>query len=73
MSCAKSTRLIDELDALLRHIDILMHTYEDTGFYLSMREDYIALHDLQSRALHKRWEICKESQPSSQEHTKQSH
>lgn len=57
MSRAETTQLLSELDNLLAHIEVLMRAYEDTGLYLTMRDDYIALHHLQSRALQQRWAI----------------
>ena len=71
MSCAQTTQLLNELDNLLAHIEVLMRAYEDTGLYLNMRDDYIALHHLQSRALQQRWAIGKEPTKHSKKNLKE--
>ncbi|MGV6476694.1 hypothetical protein [Azotobacter vinelandii] len=48
--------LIDELDTLLARIATLLQGFESTGCNLSMKADYIALHELQARALKQRQE-----------------
>ncbi|TBW12455.1 hypothetical protein E0E50_03225 [Azotobacter chroococcum subsp. isscasi] len=56
MNTADHQRLIDELDILLSQIAALLHRFETTGCSATMKADYIALHELQARAMEQRQE-----------------
>lgn len=47
-------QVIAELDTLLERIDTLSQRFETLGQTESQRADYLALHDLQARALQQR-------------------
>lgn len=47
-------RIITELNVLLRQLAKLMQRFEATGFNVTMKDDYVALHGLQHRILEMR-------------------
>ena len=54
MDIADHQRVISDLDTLLTQASKLLQRFETTGFNVSMKADYIALHDLQARILDQR-------------------
>ncbi|WP_349618383.1 hypothetical protein [Azotobacter salinestris] len=56
MNAADHQHLIDELDTLLAQIATLLQRFEATGCSATLKADYIALHELQARALKQRQE-----------------
>ena len=47
-------RIITELNVLLHQLTELMQRFEATGFNVTMKDDYVALHGLQHRILEMR-------------------
>ncbi len=47
-------RIITELNVLLHQLAKLMQRFEATGFNVTMKDDYVALHGLQHRILEMR-------------------
>lgn len=56
MDTTDHQHLIDELDTLLDQIAMLLQHLEATGCNAPLKADYIALHELQARALKQRQE-----------------
>lgn len=56
MNTADHQHLINELDTLLAQIATLLQRFEATGCNATLKADYIALHELQARALKQRQE-----------------
>ena len=56
MDTTDHQHLIDELDTLLDQIAMLLQRFEATGCNAPLKADYIALHELQARALKQRQE-----------------
>ncbi|GAB3460320.1 hypothetical protein [Azotobacter salinestris] len=56
MNASDHQPLIDELDTLLAQIATLLQRFEATGCNATLKADYIALHELQARALKQRQE-----------------
>ncbi len=54
MDDSEHRRVIAELDTLLERIDALSQRFEILGQTEPQRADYLALHDLQARALQQR-------------------
>lgn len=54
MNPADHQRVIAELDVLSHQITKLMQRFEDTGFNVSMKDDYVNLHALQNRLIEQR-------------------
>jgi hypothetical protein len=51
LSATDQQRVIDELDRLLADIAHLLQRFEDYGLQAQLKEDYLALHELQAKAL----------------------
>lgn len=51
---ADHRHLLAELDTLLAQVAELMKRFESTGYHQLMRDDYLALHRMQARALQER-------------------
>lgn len=56
MNLTDHQRIITELNVLLHQLTELMQRFEATGFNVTMKDDYVALHGLQHRILEMRLE-----------------
>lgn len=54
LTLADHRHLLAELDTLLAQVAELMARFEATGYDRVMRDDYLALHQMQARAWHER-------------------